>query len=84
MDAAAWTALVTACLGGLATLVVAVATLVAAIRARQDVREVRRELNGRLDQLLAAERELAALRARQPDGQLHPRPDHPTDPPVHP
>lgn len=46
-------ALVTAVLGGLATLVVGVATLIATVRGNREIAETRSDLNGRLDSLVA-------------------------------
>jgi len=68
MSSAELAALVTAILAGVAAVIAALAALVQAIRVQTQVMEVRRDVNGRLDQLLA-EREERVKLAYQLDWQ---------------
>jgi hypothetical protein len=52
-DVTGWAALVTATLGGAATLIVSIATLIATVRGNRQIENNSKVLNGRLDQLMS-------------------------------
>ena len=77
-DGSGLAAIITASLGGLATLCVAIATLIATLKGNREIAQNRNTLNGRMDELLEAARQGAYLagveEGRRQAGQRDGRP----------